>query len=90
MNNTPLSAIGLPATAIDAAGGEGDALPRGFMVVRTLSDNAQTAILMDPVLQRSLSHKVVFERIDKDPWGDARPRPRYSVGPTGKDVTHYI
>ncbi len=90
LNGTPLAEFGLPNAAIEAAGGSGDALPRGYMLIVTLDGDARQVDLTDPKLGRSLTHKVVFEDMHQDRWGDARPRPRYSVGPTQKDVTHYI
>ncbi len=90
LNNVPLAEIGLPADTIAAAGGAGDALPRGLMLVRRAPGAAWDAVLDDPVKGRRLSHRVVPEGLHDDRWGDARPRPRYSVGPTQKDVTHYI
>ncbi|NKB29203.1 MAG: hypothetical protein GKR99_17265 [Rhodobacteraceae bacterium] len=35
LNGTPLSDIGLPADDIRAAGGTGDTLPRGYLLLRT-------------------------------------------------------
>ena len=80
----------LPAAQVEAIGGTGDALPRGYLVVKTMSGDTAEATLADTVLNRSLSHRVTFEPLDHDRWGKARPRPRYSVGPTQKDVQHFI
>ena len=90
LNGARMSTTGLPSEAIKAAGGRGDALPRGYMLLKTTGDNTTRADLADPVLARALTHRVVFEAIDHDRWGTARPRPRYSVGPTKKDVPHFI
>lgn len=90
LNGTPLAEIGLPAAMIEAAGGSGDALPRGYLLVRTAPGDTAEAELQDPRLQRSLTHRVVFEDVTHDRWGAARPKPRYSVGPTQKEVPHYI
>ena len=90
LSDTPLSRVGLPETMITAAGGQGDALPRGLMLVRTAPGETLEAVLDDPVKNRSLCHRVVVEPLGHDRWGDARPRPRYSVGPTQKDVKHFI
>ena len=90
LNGTPLRYFGLPADMIEAAGGTGDALPRGFLLVRTAGATRDTAVLSDRVLGRVLSHRLHLDSLDGDRWGDARPRPRYSVGPTQKEVPHYI
>ena len=90
LNGVPLGDVGLPLSMIEAAGGAGDALPRGFLLVRTTRATGDTAVLSDPVLGRELSHRLHLEPLDEDRWGDARPRPRYSVGPTQKEVPHYI
>ena len=90
LNGVPLAKIGLPAAQVEAIGGTGDALPRGYLVVKTMSGDTAEATLADTVLNRSLSHRVTFEPLDHDRWGKARPRPRYSVGPTQKDVQHFI
>lgn len=90
LNGAPLAEVGLPAADIAAAGGNGDALPRGYMLVRTAAGESRSANLADHVLGRGLTHKVVFTPTDADRWGDARPRPRYSIGPTQKDIPHFI
>ena len=90
LNGTPLGAIGAPERLIGEAGGSGDTLPRGYLLVRTADGNSMSADLVDPVLGRSLSHRVVPEPMDRDRWGADRPRPRYSVGPTQREVPHFI
>lgn len=90
LNGRPLADIGLPVDMIAAAGGEGDALPRGFLLIRTSDHSRWHATLIDSASDRMLSHKVHPVSVAQDRWGDARPRPRYSVGPTKRDVTHYI
>ncbi|MXY34784.1 MAG: hypothetical protein F4Y60_11995 [Boseongicola sp. SB0664_bin_43] len=90
LNGIPLSDLELPSDLVAAAGGAGDALPRGFMLARTLEAAATEVILADPALDRELSLTVHFQSLDADRWGDARPRPRYSVGPTQKEVSHFI
>ena len=90
LNGVALDQVGLPVAEIEAAGGTGDALPRGFLLVKTMAGDTAEAQLVDPVLDRALSHRVTFEPLDADRWGGARPRPRYSVGPTQKEVPHYI
>lgn len=90
LNGMALSEIGLPAAEIRAVGGSGDALPRGYLLIRTAGGDTRAADLADPVRDRSLSHKVVFEPMAQDRWGGARPRPRYSIGPTQKEIPHFI
>ena len=90
LNDIPLSDVGLPMQMITAAGGTGDALPRGFLLVCATEIVASTATLADPILGRELQHDCHLEDMSADRWGDKRPRPRYSVGPTQKDVPHYI
>lgn len=90
LNGVALVEAGLPAAEIEAVGGAGDALPRGFLVVKTIAGNTAEAKLTDPILDRELCHRAHLEPLDADRWGGARPRPRYSVGPTQKDVPHYI
>ena len=89
LNDVAIADIGLPSDMITASGGNGDALPRGYMLVKTAA-KAAASVLADPVLDRSLSHNVVLTPVEADRWGDARPRPRYSVGPMKKDVPHFI
>ena len=90
LNDVALSNIGLPANEIESAGGHGDTLPRGIMLIKTYGEDTRNANLIDPRLDRKLLHRVVFERIDEDRWGDSRPQPRYSVGPMKKEVQHFI
>lgn len=90
LNETPLGEFGLPEATIEASGGPGDVLPRGFMLIQTAPAATGEAVLDDPVRGRRLAHRLVVEDITVDRWADARPRPRYSVGPTQKEVDHYI
>lgn len=90
LNGVALAAIGLPSDLIEQAGGSGDTLPRGFLLVRTSGSTAFHAELADPGRKRVLSHKVVVEDVSADLWAGDRPSPRYSVGPTQKEVRHFI
>ena len=90
LNGRTLSEIGLPASTIESAGGTGDALPRGYLLLRTAGGNTRSAVLTDPILGRALKHRVVIETAGQDRWGGSRPAPRYSVGPTQRDIPHYI
>ncbi len=90
LNSTPLADLDLPSDLIAGAGGTDDALPRGLMLVRAAEAAATEASLVDPVLGRELRLAMHLQPLDADRWGDTRPRPRYSVGPTQKDVPHFI
>ena len=95
LNGKRLSDIGLPQTEISAVSGLENVLPRGYLAIKTLSGDTRSgstceSLLVDPALGRSLRHKVVLEPSSKDPWGSARPTPRYAEGPTKRDVQHYI
>ncbi|MDE0697616.1 MAG: hypothetical protein OXH76_17485 [Boseongicola sp.] len=90
LNGIALSDLEPPSDLVAAAGGAEDALPRGFMLVRTLEAAATEVILADPALGRELRHTVHLQSLEADRWGDARPKPRYSVGPTQKEVPHFI
>lgn len=90
LNGVPLADLELPADLIAATGGAEDALPRGYMLVWTMEAAATEVTLADPALGRELRNTVHLQSLDADRWGDARPRPRYSVGPTQKEVPHFI
>ena len=90
LNGVSLSEIGDPGEMIAAAGGSGDTLPRGFMLLRTAAGDAGTAVLVDKDAGRSLEQRVVFEIAVRDRWGRDRPKPRYSVGPTQREVEHFL
>lgn len=90
LNGIALSDLELPSDLVAAADGTEDVLPRGFMLVRTLEAAATEVVLADPALARELRHKVHLQSIETDRWGVARPKPRYSVGPTQEEVPHYI
>lgn len=90
LNGVPLADIDLPSDLVAAAGGAEDALPRGYMLVRTMEAAATEVTLTDPALGRELRNSVHLQSLEGDRWGDARPRPRYSVGPTQKEVPHFI
>lgn len=90
LNGEPLETLAKPNKIIATAGGEGDAMPRGYMLICTTSNESMTCELFDSVLNRNLSHKVIAEFPFKDRWGELRPNARYSVGPTNEKVHHYI
>ena len=90
LNGVPLADLELPSDMVADVGGAEDALPRGYMLVRTIEAEATEVTLADPALGRELRNAVHLKLLDADRWGDARPRPRYSVGPTQKEVPHFI
>lgn len=90
LNGRRLDSLHLPADLIAAAGGEGDILPRGYQLICTSGDVGAEATLQDPGRRRSFQHRLTTVSVDDDPWGDQRPKPRYSVGPMKKDVQHFI
>lgn len=90
LNGMALSSVRLPEDIISQAGGKDDTLPRGYQLVAAASKEDSTALLEDPVRGRRLEHRVTLLPVTEDRWGDQRPKPRYSVGPMTKEVTHYI
>lgn len=90
LNGVPLARIGTPSALIAQAAGLGKELPRGHLLVRTLPGASQTAELVDPRLGRTLAHAVMANVQDTDQRDSAQAQGRYAVGPTRKDVTHYI
>ena len=53
LNGTALSTVGLPAHEIEAAGGAGDTLPRGYLLIRTAAGASLSAQLSDPQTGRA-------------------------------------
>jgi len=90
LNGISLSALKLPANLIEAAGGVGDTLPRGYLLICVASETSTHATLVDPTLKRELRHRLKLSLISEDRWGGVRPLPRYSVGPMMKDIPHFI
>lgn len=90
LNGRPLTDLHPPEDLVAKAGGRAAVLPRGLMVLCAAPEDSPSAELLDSVRGRSLLHKVSLVPVDHDQWGDNRPNPRYSVGPTQHDVTHYI
>ena len=84
---------GTPEILINQIGGCGDRMPRGLMVVclgswRQANKNFGVK-LVDPILGRTLKHQLIFEDVTIDRW-KFRPVPRYSIGPTQREIKHYI
>ena len=90
LNGVRLAAVGLPSDQIAAAGGNADTLPRGYLTVCTTRGATSESLLYDPVLKRELPLHLHRESLEDDAWGGERPKPRYSVGPTQRDVPHFI
>ena len=90
LNGRPLEETGLPSALIGKAGGTGDKLPRGYLLIQTAGRNTRDAVLSDPVLGRELKHRAVIEDAGRDRWGSNRPSPRYSIGPTQREIPHFI
>jgi len=90
LNGKSLNETGLPSELISMNGGSGDALPRGFLVVCENAVPGERATLSDSRLGRSLDHQVVLEDVTADRWDGRRPNSRYSVGPTKREVPHFI
>ena len=90
LNGKSLDEVSLPSELISENGGSGEVLPRGFLVVCENAVPGDRATLSDSRLGRSLDHRVVLEDITADRWEGRRPDPRYSVGPTKRDVPHFI
>lgn len=90
LNGVALSVLGAPATLIAAVAGPSAMAPRGYLFIRTLSGQAHSATLEDSTLGRRLEHAVVFEPLAAQRWAGGSPTPRYAIGPTKKDVPHFI
>ncbi len=90
LNGEALNRIGLPADAITQAGGDDDTLPRGYMVMQTGEPMTDQAELKDSKRDRALDLKVILEDVGSDRWGPDRPKPRYAIGPTKKEIPHFI
>jgi hypothetical protein len=90
LNGEALERIGLPAAAAARAGGDSQTRPRGIRVGRPAGRTKDSAELRDEKLDRSLVLRLSLENVNSDRWGSDRPEPRYSVGPTEKEVQHYI
>lgn len=93
LNDTALTDLSTPEILINQIGGCGDRMPRGLMVVCLGSwrqANKEFVVkLVDPTLSRALKHQIIFEDVTIDRW-KSRPVPRYSIGPTRREIKHYI
>lgn len=90
LNGRSLTVVGLPSQVIEVAGGSGDTLPRGYMLVCQSGTSENRAELRDDTKDRSLAHRLFLSDVNADRWGDSRPKPRYSIGPTQKEIPHFI
>lgn len=92
LNGTGVDSLIPPARLIERAGGANGTLPRGVMAVCT-GPHGETAELRFSAADedmRSISCTVDLELPGADRWEGSAPPPRYSVGPTQKDVPHFI
>jgi len=91
LNGVPLADLGLPSALFaETASAAGRGLPRGHLLVRTLPGQTRTAELADPELRRTLAHAVVIEPLAANRWDGGGPKGRYAIGPTRKEVPHFI
>ena len=93
LNGTALASLSSPEILITHANGKNDMMPRGLMIIcagiATPATESFVVQLTDPVLGRTLNHRLVLEDVNTDRWA-SRPIPRYSTGPTQHEVDHYI
>ena len=93
LNGTELADLSSPEILISHANGKNDMMPRGLMIIcagiSTPATGSFVVQLADPVLGRTLNHRLVLEDANTDRWV-SRPIPRYSTGPTQREVDHYI
>lgn len=92
LNGTGVDSLIPPARLIERAGGANGTLPRGVMAV-CIGPHGDTAELRFSDADgdmRSISCAVDLELPGADRWEGSAPPPRYSVGPTQKDVPHFI
>jgi len=93
LNETALTDLSTPEILINQISGCDDRMPRGLMVVCLGSwkqaKKTFAVELVDSTLGRTLKHQLIFEDVSIDRW-KYRPVPRYSIGPTQRDIKHYI
>jgi len=89
LNGIKLETLRLPSDLIEATGGSGDTMPRGYLLICSSSEESTEAILNDQKRGRKLVNRMSLSSVEDDPWGGKRPNSRYSVGPMIKEVEHY-
>lgn len=92
LNGTGVDRMASPARLIERAGGADGVLPRGTMAVCTGPQGNAAELRFNDADGRvhSISCLVDLELPGADRWEGSAPPPRYSVGPTQKDVPHFI
>ena len=93
LNGLPLHKLAVPEDAIIEVQGVNNKMPRGVAIICLGAWTQLTEFfgieLRDPILNRSLQHKISLETAGKDQW-PYRPMARYSTGPTQRKVEDYI
>ena len=89
LNGVPLDATDSPEEWIESLGGRDGALPRGLMAVRPGAEGS-TATLHDAFAESQPDPSGRARAAGQRPLDGKRPMPRYSVGPTQREVQHYI
>jgi len=90
LNGVPLTDICVPSTLVASIAGPSQTLPRGHLLVQTKDGLAFDAVLEDHKIGRVLAHKVTVESLGSGRWSTNAYDNRYAVGPTKKEVQHYI
>ena len=92
LNGTSVDRLVPPASLVENAGGADGVLPRGVMAVCAGPPGETAELQCNDADGRphSISCAVELEHPGADRWEGSAPPPRYSVGPTQKDVPHFI
>ena len=92
LNGTSVDRLVPPASLVESAGGADGVLSRGVMAVCTGPQGKTAELQFDDAngRQHSISCAVDLELPGADRWEGSAPPPRYSVGPTQRDVPHFI
>lgn len=92
LNGASVDSLASPASLIESAGGADGVLPRGVMAVCTgpRGEAAELRFSGTDGSPKSIACAVELEFPGTDRWGGSAPPPRYSVGPTQRDVPHFV
>ena len=92
LNGASVDSLASPANLIESAGGADGVLPRGVMAVCTGPQGETAELQFNDADGRvhSISCAAELELPGVDRWGGSAPPPRYSVGPTQRDVPHFV
>ena len=92
LNGASVDSLASPASLIESAGGADGVLPRGVMAVCTgpRGEAAELRFSGADGSPKSIACAVELERLGADRWEGSAPPPRYSVGPTQRDVPHFV